>query len=259
MARHLTGFLDYKLFLDGGDVRSVWKQSQDLNVRGRRVFPHIVNIVDFNPDAYGQSFWDRLPDFIAAAAEFDQEIDFAVLSDTGYRGWSLGRCQDFWTHFCATVNNTCWLSLTNEFDHGGNLVGSPNDYSRPADPLVSQGSAVSDAPPPRPGWGSREFHVQKPWPKIYLCEDMYFNRLGVDADGHQWGPVLPTRLTEGPRVSEDAGLYTAWGARCLAHESIAWGDGMTAHTEDAKYSRLLGPNQAAWTKAAMDVLAAAEV
>ena len=160
--------------------------------------------------------------------------------------------------FCATVLNQCWLSLTNEFDHGGNLVGGPNDYNRPNDPLVSQGSAVSDAPPPRPGWGSREFHVQKPWPKNGLTEDMYFNRLGVDADGKRWGPVLPTRLTEICRFSEDAGTYSPWLANCLAYQSIAYGDGMTFHCEDGKYSRLLGPNQAACCQAAMRSLARAE-
>ena len=262
VSRRISGFLDYKLFLDAGAdaLRPLLQQSQDLGARGRRMFPHIVNLTDFNPESYGARYWDALPAYFELNAQYDQEVDVPVLTDTGYRGWSLGKCQDFWARWnveTATIPNR-WISLTNEYDHGGNLVGTPNDYARPADPLVSQGSAVSDAPPPRPGWGRREFHVQKPWPKIYLCEDMYYNRLGVDADGHGWGPVLPTDLSEGPRFSEDAGLYTPWGARCLAHQAVAWGDGLTFHCEDGKWSRLLGPNQAACCAATMAVLSSAE-
>jgi len=261
VARHITGFLDYKLWLDGGAAAlgPVLRQSQDLGVRGRRVLPHIVNITNFNPDDYGERYWQELPGYLDFNLEYGQEVDFPVLSDTQYRGWPLGKCQDFWNRFCATVLNCCWLSLTNEYDHGGNLVGTPNDYNRPNDPIVSQGSAVSDAPPPRPGWGSREFHVQKPFPKIGLCEDMYFNRIGFDADGKQWGPVLPTRLTEICRFNEDPNAYNPWLANCLAYQSMAYGDGMTFHCEDGKYSRLLAPNQARCCASAMAVLASAEM
>jgi hypothetical protein len=261
VSRRISGFLDFKRYLDGEDIRPLLQQSHDLGATGRRMFPHIVNITDFNPDAYGQRYWDSIPAYFSLNAEYGQSVDVPVLTDSGYRGWSLGKCQDFWARWndaTAAISNK-FISLTNEYDHGGNLVGVPHDYARPSDPLVSQGSAVSDAPPPRPGWGRREFHVQKDWPKIYLCEDMYYNRLGVDADKTVWGPVLPTDLSEGPKFSEDASLYTPWGAQCLAHESIAWGDGMTFHCVDGHDSRLLGPNQAACCAAAMAVLAAAEV
>lgn len=262
VSMRISGFLDYKLFLDGGPdaLRPLLMQSQDLGARGRRMFPHIVNIVDFHPITYGPRYWDEIPAYFDLNAQYGQEVDVPVLTDSGYRGWSLAQCQDFWAHWnAATIDiPNRWISLTNEYDHGGNLVGSPDDYARPPDPLVSQGSATSDAPPPRPGWGRREFHVQKPWPKIGLCEDMYYNRLGVDADGHQWGPVLPTDLSEGPRFDETNPYTTDWLSACLAYQSIAWGDGMTFHCNDGKWGRLLQPRQASCCQAAMRALEGAQ-
>lgn len=256
--RMTSGFCDYKVFLDGGDIRSLLKQNQDLGARGRRVFLNMVNITDFNPDAYGQAFYDRLPEFVALNAEYEQYVDFNVLPDSGYRGWNLGKAQDFWARVNDALDHANWnhfRSLTNEFDHGGNLVGSPSDYTRPAYPLVSQGSAVSDAPPPRPGWGYREFHCAKDFPKVYLFEDMLFNGLGYDADGHQWGPSLPIVYSEGRRFKEEDPITDEKLAACYAHEAVAIGDGVTIHTEDGKYSRLLGPRQARCVKVAMDILA----
>jgi hypothetical protein len=261
-SRRVDGFLDYKIFLDGGPdaLRPLLVQAQDLGANGRRMFPHKVAGADgypeFNPAAYGDRYWQEIPAYFDLNAQYGQDVDVPVLTDSGYRGWSLAQCQDFWARWnqvTAPISNK-WISLTNEFDHGGNLVGSPNDYARPNDPLVSQGSAVSDAPPPRPGWGRREFHVQKLWPKIGLCEDMYFNRLGVDADGHQWGPVLPTDLSEGPRFDETNPFTTDWLSACLASQALAYGDGLTFHCDDGKWGRLLQPRQASCCRAAMRVL-----
>jgi hypothetical protein len=258
--RMTTGFCDYKVFLEGGDLRSLLQQNQDCGARGRRVFLNIVNITDFNPDAYGQSFYDRLPEYLALNAEYDQYVELDVLPDTGYRGWSLGKCQDFWARVNDSLDRAPWnhfRSLTNEFDHGGNLVGSPNDYARPVYPLVSQGSAVSDAPPPRPGWGFREFHCAKDFPKVYLFEDELFNGLGVNTDGGRWGDPKPIVYTEGRRFKEDDPITDKKLARTYAYESLALGEGLTLHTDDGKYSRLLGPRQASCVKTAMTILGAA--
>lgn len=255
--RMTTGFCDYQVFLNGGDLRSLLRQNQDLGARGRRVFLNMVNITDFNPDAYGQTFYDRLPEFVAVNAEYEQYIEFDVLPDSGYRGWSHGKCLDFWARVNDSLDRANWnhfRSLTNEFDHGGNLVGSPNEYPRPAYPLVSQGSAVSDAPPPRPGWGFREFHCAKDFPKVYLFEDELFNGLGVDADGQRWGDPKPIVYTEGKRFKEDDPVTDEKLARTYAYESLALGEGVTIHTEDGKYSRLLGPRQASCVKTAMEIL-----
>lgn len=257
--RMTTGFCDYQVFLNGGDLRSLLKQNQDLGAAGRRVFLNMVNITDFNPDAYGDAFYARLPEFVALNAEYEQYVDFNVLPDSGYRGWNLAKAQNFWARVNDSLNGANWnhfRSLTNEFDHGGNLPSgsSPNDFARPGYALLSQGSAVSDAPPPRPGWGYREFHCAKDFPKVYLFEDMLFNGLGFNADGSQWGPTLPIVYSEGRRFSETDPVTDEKLAACYAHESLAFGCGVTIHTDDGKYSRLLGPRQASCVTTAMNIL-----
>lgn len=246
--RMTTGFCDYKVFLDGGDIRSLLKQNQDLGAHGRRVFPHIVNITDFNPATYGQAYWDRLPEYLAVNAEYDQYVDFPVLSDTGYRGWSLGQCQDFWIRFGETVRPSWnrFVNLTNEFDHGGNIVGRPDDYPRLSGMLVSQGSAVQDATPPSPGWNYFEWHAADS-PTKFSHE--YFIWKGLSTGGTPKPAVISEhgrRITE-QNADEDY-------IRSLAYASLANGCGLTVHPEDGKYSRLLGPRQASCVKTAMAIL-----
>ena len=262
LVRGLDGFSDLAILLDGGDIRPMLRQSQDLGVRVRRVFGAMKNIRDFNPDRY-PNYHDGIRALCALYAEFGIYADFDVLPDCELLGWSLSRCQRQWVEVCATfapITNKFNVSLTNEYDHGGNLVGRPRnatdgiDYSPAPFALCSAGSAVSDAPPWRPGWGIREFHCLKDWPKIFLCEDMLFNREGVDADGHTWGPRKPTYLSETFRFDESNPYTDERLARTLALESSAFGEGLVMHCEDAKWGRVLGPRQASCVKTAMDCL-----
>lgn len=252
--RMTTGFCDYKVFLDGGDIRGLLKQNQDLGAHGRRVFLNMVNITDFNPDAYGDAFYGRLPEFVALNAEYEQYVDFNVLPDTQYRGWSLAKCQNFWARVNDALNSANWnhfRSLTNEFDHGGNLVGNPNDYARPGYALLSQGSAVQDATPPCPatgkgaGWGYWEWHAAD--------EPTKFSHEYYIWQGLSTGAIKPCVISEhGRRINE--GNADLNYIRSMAFASCANGCGMTVHTEDGKYSRLVGPNQAACIKTVMDIL-----
>ena len=252
--RMTTGFCDYKVFLDGGDIRGLLAQNQDLGAHGRRIFLNMVNIVDFNPDAYGDSFYGRLPEFVALNAEYEQYVDFDILPDTQYRGWSLSKCQNFWARVNDALDHANWnhfRSLTNEFDHGGNLVGNPDDYARPGYALTSQGSAVQDATPPCPstgkgaGWGYWEWHAAN--------EATKFSHEYYIWQGLSTGAAKPCVITEhGNRINE--GNADANYIRSMAFASNANGCGMTVHTEDGKYSRLMGPNQSAMVKTAMDIL-----
>lgn len=253
------GFCDYAQFLDGQDIRPMLRQSQDLGTNLRRIFGCIKNIRAFDPARYGNSFYARLPEFFALLAEYQQFGEFDVLPDTGYWGKSLAWCQEHWARTCdalAPITNRL-VSLTNEYDHGGNLVGSVNDYPRPNIELVSQGSAVSDMPPPRPGWGVREMHVLKPWPKSAMIEDMYFNREGVDVDGTTWGPRTTIYLSECVRFEENNPQTDERLARDLAHASLAYGNGLVMHNEFGKDGRVMGPRVARCVQTAMDVLSRA--
>lgn len=253
------GFCDYARFLDGENLRPLLEQSRDLGCNLRRIFGNMQNIRVFDARRYGQTFYARLPEFFALYAEYGLFGEFDVLPDTGYQGWSLSQCQAHWAQVCDALRpvSNRLISLTNEFDHGGNLVGTVNDYPRPDIELVSQGSANSDAPPPRPGWGFREFHCLKEWPKIFLFEDQLFNREGVDSDGSTWGPKKPTYLSECYRFSETNPYTDERLARTLAYESLAFGSGMVLHNDEGKYSRLMTPRIASCCKTAMDVLSGA--
>lgn len=255
--RQMSGFCDYKLFLDGGDLRSLLKQSQDLNCHGRRMFPNMVNIVNFDPASYGQAYWDRIPEYLALNADYEQYVNIPVLADSQYRGWSLAQCQNFW----ARWNDACqpywnkFISLTNEFDHGGNLVGQPNDYARPGDQTVSQGSAVQDKTPPCPkegtgaGWGIWEWHAADLPTKF---DHEYYIWQGLST-----GAVKPCVISEHGRRINEGNLDLDY-VRSLTYASLANGCGLTMHTEDGKYSRLLGPNQAQAVQTAMSILAVAQ-
>lgn len=256
--RGVDGFCDHYLLLTGKEqqLRDCCQQTRDLGGNLRRVFGCMKNIVLFDPNTYGEAFHATLLQLFAIYAEYGLFGEYDVLPDTGYWGKSLAWCQAHWARVCdelGPVTNRI-VSLTNEWDHGGNLVGSPNDYARPGIELVSQGSAVSDAPPPRPGWGIREFHCLKAWPKIFLFEDQLFNREGVDAGGATWGPRKPTYLSECFRFSETDTYTDERLARTLAYESLAFGSGMVLHNDSGKYSQVMTPRIAACAQVALTIL-----
>jgi hypothetical protein len=255
--RGTDGFCDYQVFLDRpGDLGPLLRQSQELGGNLRRVFGMMKNITAFDPARYGDRYYDSLPAFCEELWAYEHFVEFDVLPDSGYWDKSLGWCRDHWARVCevlAPVRNRL-ISLTNEFDHGGNLVGSPDDYPRPNIELVSQGSAVSDAPPPRPGWGFREWHNLRGFPKAAIIEDMWFNREGINADGSTWGPRKPIVFTECERFEEDKGFTDERLARTLAYESMAFGSGMVFHNDPGKYSHLMSPRVARCCETAMRVL-----
>lgn len=257
--RGVDGFCDHALLTDGniGQLRDVCKQSQDVGANLRRVFGCMVNIRSFDPQALGERFYQTLPELFSIYREYGLFGEYDVLPDTGYLNKSLGWCQSHWARTCdilLPIPNRL-VSLTNEFDHGGNLVGTVSDYPRPQIELCSQGSANSDAPPPRPGWGFREFHCLKTGPKRFLCEDMLFNREGVNADGSVWGPAKPIYLSECTRFAEDNPETDERLARTLAYESKAFGEGMVFHNDRGKVSELMTPRIERCARTAMSILA----
>lgn len=263
LVRGVDGFCDLAILLDAGHgaLEPQLQQAQDLGARVRRIFGCIKNIRQFNPFNYGAAYFEAITELAALYQAHGLYLDFDGLPDTGYWGFSLQQCQDLWAQQIVTfgpIVNKFNLSLTNEWDHGGNLVGSLDDYTRPPFALCSQGSAVSDTPPPRPGWGIREFHCLKPWPKIFLCEDMLFNREGVDADGHRWGEAKPTYLSECARFEEGLPHTDERLARTLAFETIGLGEGFILHNEFGKDGRMMQPRVARCVETAMRCIADAE-
>lgn len=247
-----TGFCDYKLFLDGGDLVSLLKQNQDLGAHGRRVFMMMKNIVDFNPDNYGQAYFDRIPEYCSINAEYGQYVNPNAFPDSQLLGWSLSKCQDFWgkfTNACRPCPNAI-VSLTNEFDHGGNLVGVPNDYPMPPGMLSSQGSAVQDATPPCPKLGTGSAYQIFEW---HAADDpTHFSHEYYIWQGLSTGRILPTIITEMRRL--DPGTVDLNYVRTITYASLANGCGLTVHTGHGKYSQLLAADEAAGVSTAMEIL-----
>lgn len=253
----MTGFCDYQLFLTGqhGPLHAVWQQAKDLGFNGRRVFGHMHYITEFGIQTVGETAWlTNLQAFCAAAAEYDQRIDFNVFCDMQAINLPLAQQQAIWIEAARILvgQPNGFATLGNELSKNGI---DPNAFAYPGVPC-SQGSAVSDTAPPMPGWGRREWHGRRDGPiKVYLsADDMKYVEQGYDeASGHYYAPAQVTIHTEPMgaaevdipgRRSTDPALFAS-----LRRTARAYGWGITGHFEDAIYSRPLGPIQQACARA----------
>ena len=185
------------------------------------------------------------------STEYGQPLDYNVFPDSQLLGTDLGWCQAHWAQVCDCLRGKAFVSLTNEFNHGGNLVGRPDDYPNPGG-LASQGSPVSDNTPPSPAQGTGSGYQIWEWhaaddPTKFSHE--YYIKWGLST-----GRVMPCVISEHSRRIQEGAVDLNY-IRCLTHASMANGDGLTVHTEDTKYSRLMGPNQAGAVRLAMSLLA----
>lgn len=251
--RMMDGFCDHALLFTGnvGQVRDCYKQAQDLGCRGRRVFGMMANITHFDPRTDYSKFWDTLDQLLDIGKEFGQVLDYNVFPDAQLLGMSLGWCQSHWVDFSDRYRGKLFQSLTNEFDHGGNLVGRPDDYPNPGG-LASQGSAVQDATPPCPALGTGSGY--QIWEWHAADSPTHFDHQYYIWQGLSTGRAMPCVISEHGRRVTEQNLDLNY-LRTLAYSSQAFGCGMTVHSEDGKYSRVLGPNQALGVKTVMDILA----
>lgn len=243
----MTGFCDYKLFLDGGDIRSVLKQSQDLGSRGRRIFGMMSFITNFNPRNYGNAYYNRLGEFYSLLAEYEQYGEFCNLCDCQVLMTDEGMQKEHHARVCDELQGiqNAMYSLGNEWPKNG---FQPDHFARPSLLICSQGSTTSDAAPPMSGWNYREWHGRRDYPKVWVsADDMMFVGKGIDEGGHQYAEAKPiihgepigfAEVNIPGRRSTDSRL-----ARSLAIDSKAHGNGGVFHCEDGMYSRLLGPIQ----------------
>lgn len=247
----MTGFCDYALFLSGQDIRPQLQQARDLGANGRRVFGMMNYIMRFDPAAYGDLYYTRLPEFAALLASYGQMLSFGVFADNQI--FKLGVA-----HFNRVVAmlapiESVIIDAGNEWTKNGF-----NPFGLPFPGVISsQGSAESDTAPPMPGWGIRMWHGRRDYPKVWVsAEDMVFVGLGVNVNGQSYAPVAPVvhdepigfaELAVPNRRSTDPRL-----ARSLMLSGRAFGAGATLHTEDGIFSRLLGPTQQACARAFFD-------
>lgn len=257
----MTGFCDLKRFLDGEDIRPQLEQARELGANSRRVLGMMHHITRFYPSDYGGGYFYALTALASLYADYGLQLKFDCFADAQIITPDVGAQRAWWAQVCDTLrpipNNL--LALGNEWPKNG---FNPSDFARPEGLTVSQGSALSDAPPPLPGWDFREWHGRRDWPKVHVStEDMFYVSEGIEnQDGHfvQAYPPAPAIHDEPMgfaevdipgRRSTDSLL-----ARRLGYASLAHGNGSTFHSEDGIYSRLLGPIQQQCSRAMFGAL-----
>jgi len=260
--RMTDGFLDtYRLYLGQEQaVRDCYKQAQDLDSRGRRVFtmakniPEAIGLPAFDPRQDSGRFFNALNQNVSIAAEYGQPLNVVVFADAQLLGMPLGWCREFWAECCDTLRDKAFITLVNQWNHAGNLVGNPNDYPNPGG-LVSQGSANEDTNPPNPTDGSGAGYQFWEW-----CSSVNPTHLSHEYfiwQGLSTGRILPCVISEPGTRLEEGGVNLDL-LRTLTHASMANGMGLTIHSTPGKYSQLLGSNIANAVRLSMSLLAAGQ-
>lgn len=257
--RMVDGFCDHGCLFNGQvqRVRDLYKQSQDLDARGRRIFGMFVNIAGgaglptFDPRTDPAKALDTLDHLLDISAEFRQPLNYCVFADADLLGMDLGWCQSWWAQVCDRLRGKAFITLVNQWNHGGNLVGRPNDYPNPGG-LSSQGSANEDTNPPNPTDGTGNGYQFWEWcsavNQTHLSHEYYIWK------GLSTGRAMPCVISEPGLRLEESGVDLDH-ERTETHASLANGCGRTVHSTAGKYSQLLGPNVAAAVKLSMSLLA----
>lgn len=244
----MTGFCDYKLFLDGGvgAIAPQLQQARDLGCQGRRVLGMMAYVTTFLPQSYGSRFYDALPDFANVLASYGQRLHFDVFADAQVVMPNRDQQLAHWARTCDKLRpiESVVIGAGNEWPKNG---FDPDSLPYPG-VLSSQGSTTSDAAPPMPGWGIRCWHGRRDYPKVYMsADDMIYVALGIREGQGQYAPVgpavhdepigfaevdIPGRRSTDPRLAE-----------AMALTGMAFGAGATFHVESGIFSRLLGPTE----------------
>ncbi len=260
--RMTDGFLDHQRLYLGQvqEVRDLYKQAQDLDSRGRRVFgmvkfiPGDLGLPVFDPRVDNGRFHATLLQLLDIAAEFAQPLNYVVFADADALGMTLGWCQEHWAETCDELRDKAFITLVNQWNHAGNLVGRPDDYQNPGG-LASQGSANEDTNPPNPTDGTG--HGYQFWEWCSSVNPTHLSHEYFIWKGLSTGRVLPCVISEpGHRLEEGAVDLDA--LRTLTHASMANGMGLTIHSTPGKYSQLLGPNLIQAVRLSMSLLAAGQ-
>lgn len=171
-----SGFLDYELFLQGKDsqLNSVLLQSLKLGSNCRRNFLMTFNtgrnggLGPFNPDDYGDDFYNKFPSFLDLYQSYGLWLYGSVFPDNGLiNDWSnLQKQQNHWNILgeIAKKHNAFFaLELTNEIDvYGFNWVDNTKFNPIPG-VLCCSGSRgdTGSNPMPDPQWDFCDHHTDR--------------------------------------------------------------------------------------------------
>jgi hypothetical protein len=235
-------------------VRDTYRQAQDLDARGKRIFGMMANITHFDPRSDYPKFWATLDQLLEIAAEFAQPLNYCVFADAPLLGMDLGWCQSHWAQMCAKLQGHAFITLVNQWNHAGNLVGQPNNYPNLGG-LASQGSANEDTNPPNPTDGTGTGYQFWEW--CSAQDPTHWSHEYYIWKGLSTGRAMPCVISEPGRRLEENAVDLDY-VRSLTHCSMGNGCGLTIHSTAGKLSQLLGPNVANAVKLSMSLLAAGQ-
>lgn len=242
------GHIDFMMFfrsLDGQPLEPLMKERYDLGSRGLVTLFMAKFIEDKDPLTYGSRFFHHIKPFAQALRNnCDMYWRPIVFADMQVFGWNLQQQRDFLNR-CAEEFNDEWNvlpSLVNEWSKNGIY---PDDFSRPnTNNIWSRGSSVGDAGAPYPGWGYKEWHGRRDWPKVlWSNDDAWYVKEGLrynEDNGHLeqydrpmptivgepigfWDRDIPNRRSSDPNLAAVMGgtsVYSARGADFMSQEGL---------------------------------------
>lgn len=175
---HESAFLDYYRFLRGEDITLLLRKSYELGSKGRRNFLMTWNtakaagLPPFNPEDFGNAFYDRFPEFLKLYEAYRLYLYAAVFPDNKLFGsWTdqTPKQVGHWNKLCEigkSIPNFYGLELTNEpAGHAFNQVDT-NAFSEP-DGILSCSGSYGDTgsdPMPDPQWSICDYHSPRDAP-----------------------------------------------------------------------------------------------
>jgi len=245
--RGFTNFLLFKKFLDGEDIIPLIDECKELGANLVRVLGMCSKITNFNPASYGNRYWTGLEVFAGILKGSKLYLEFTVFADAQDIIHDINNQKNHFSKAIEVlrVHDNTFIELVNEYPKNGI---SPGNFTQPIGINSSQGSNLSDAVGPRPGWTYHTFHGRRSWPKVLLSsiDPAVFIARGIDVDNNVTGlpkpfihdePIGFAEVNISGRRSNDPKL-----AAELAYDSLKYGGG-TFHSESGIRSEPLGPVQ----------------
>lgn len=238
-----SAFLDYYRFLLEQDITPLLQQSRDLGSNCRRNFLMTYNtakaagLLPFNPDDFGNKFYDSFPYFLALYEEHGLYLYASCFPDNGlFPSWANNNSKqvDHWNKICEigkNHNNFFAVELTNEpGGHSFNQVDT-DKFSQPNGIISCSGSygPTGGNSMPGPKWSMRDFHTPRQYPNLVVdcCVANHPNRLMGE-------PVLIGEpLGFGPNREKDPRI-----AKEMAGTARGTAAGITFHSTHGGFSQL---------------------
>lgn len=174
-----SAFLDYYRFLRGENIRPLLEQSETLGGNCRRNFMMTFNtakaagLPPFNPEDFGDDFYNKFPDFMTLYAEYEQYGYFSIFPDNGlFPSWKdkTGKQLVHWNKLgaiAAKIDNVFGFELTNEFQAKSDNNVDRNAFSKITNLLCCSGS-YGESPEgnryPEPYFDFGDYHSPRHYP-----------------------------------------------------------------------------------------------